>query len=131
MKIKKENGIAGVDMIIAIIALTIFSALIISLIYNNVIENVKLKQEALAMIYITEIFENIGIANYEEITEENINTLVPEQIRNSFKVIMNVTTDFEDVENNEGIMKKIEVELSYDITNKTYSYSMQRMKIKE
>lgn len=131
MKIKKENGIAGVDMIIAILALTIFSALIISLIYNNVIENVKLKHEALAMIYITEIFENIGIANYEQVTEENINTLVPEKIRNSFKVTMNVTTDLEDVVNNEGIMKKIEVELSYDIANKTYSYSMQRMKIKE
>jgi len=131
MEIKKDNGLAGVDMIIAIIAITIFSTLIVSLMYNNVIENVKLKKETLAMIYITEAFENIGIETYDNITEENINNLVPEEARNNYNIEMTVTNEFDDVTNNEYIMKKITLKLSYEIANKTYSCSMERMKIKE
>lgn len=131
MKIKKEKGLAGVDIIIAIIAITIFSTLIVSLMYNNVIENVKLKRETLATIYLTETFENIGIESYENITEENINNLVPQEARDSYQVEMTVTSDFANVDNNENIMKKVVVKMSYVVGNKSYSCSMQRMKIKE
>lgn len=131
MKIKKDKGLVGVDIIIAIIAITIFSTLIISLMYNNVIENVKLKRETLAMIYLTETFENIGIESYDNIIESNINNLVPKGARDSYQVEMTVTSDFDDVANNENIMKKITVKMSYEVGNKTYSCSMERMKIKE
>ena len=131
MKIKKDKGLVGVDIIIAIIAITIFSTLIISLMYNNVIENVKLKRETLAMIYLTETFENIGIESYDNIIESNINNLVPKGARDSYQVEMTVTSDFDDVANNENIMKKITVKMSYEVGNKTYSFSMERMKIKE
>lgn len=131
MRIKKEKGLAGIDMIIAIIAITIFSTLIISLMYNNVVENIKLKRETLATIYLTETFENIGIESYENVTESNINNLVPQEAINSYQVEMTVTTDFGDVTNNEDIMKKITVKMSYVIGDKSYSCSMQRMKIKE
>lgn len=131
MKIKNEKGLAGVDVIIAIIAITIFSTLIISLMYNNVLENVRLKKETLATIYLTETFENIGIESYENITEENINSLVPQEARENYKVEMTVTNEFENVTNNEDIMKKIIVKMSYVVGNKSYNCSMQRMKIKE
>lgn len=131
MKIKNEKGLAGVDVIIAIIAITIFSTLIISLMYNNVLENVKLKKETLATIYLTETFENIGIENYENITEENINSLVPQEARENYNVEMTVTNEFENVTNNEDIMKKVIVKMSYVVGNKSYSCSMQRMKVKE
>lgn len=132
MKIKKNNGLTGIDTVIAIIALMLFSTLIISMIYNNVFENVKLKQETLAMIYITEIFENIGIEDYNNITQENISQLVPKEvIDNNYEVTMDITTDFEDVTNKEDIMKKINVTLTYKVGDKNYSCSMQRMKTKE
>ena len=41
-------------------AVMIFSSLIFAMIFNNAVENVKLKKETMAMIYITEIFETIG-----------------------------------------------------------------------
>lgn len=141
MKIKKDNALAGIDIIIAIIAVTIFSTLIISMIYNNIIENVKLKKEALAMIFITEIFENVGIEAYDnevynnigteytQITEANI--LVPQEAIDNFTVEMAVTAELDGVTNNENILKKVQVKLTYQIDDKTYIRSMQRMKIKE
>lgn len=131
MKVKKDNGLVGVDMIIAIIAITIFSTLIVSLMYKNVVENVKLKKETLAMIYITEIFENIGIEMYDNVTEDNISSLVPEEALKNYEVEITVTNDLNGVANNEQIMKKVTIKMSYEVDNKTYSCSMQRMKIKE
>lgn len=131
MKVKKDNGLVGVDMIIAIIAITIFSTLIVSLMYKNVVENVKLKKETLAMIYITEIFENIGIEMYDNVTEDNSSSLVPEEALKNYEVEITVTNDLNGVANNEQIMKKVTIKMSYEVDNKTYSCSMQRMKIKE
>jgi len=143
MKIKKEKGIAGIDIIIALIAVIIFSTIIAFLIYTNVTENVKLKKETLAIIGITEIFENVGIQDYENLDigsyedignnvySDNIENLVPQDIINMYKVDIIITNEFENVENNEDIMKKIVVTLTYNIQDKEYICSMERMKTKE
>lgn len=143
MKIKKENGLAGTDVVIAVVVIMLFSTLIIALIYNNFMENVKLKREALAMIYITEIFENVGIANYEDLKNgnyidiennsysDNIKNLIPLDMVGGYNVNLVITNDLQNVENNENILKKIVVTLTYRINNKKYSCSMERMKIKE
>lgn len=143
MKIKQNKGIAGIDMVIAIIAVTIFSTLIISMMYNNVVENVKLKKETLAMIYITEIFENVGIENYTNLTvgdytdigandyAEEIEALIPEEVISDYKVDLIITDELDNVTENEDILKKVQITLTYDVNDKTYTSSMQRMKIKE
>lgn len=143
MKLKKDKGLAGVDIVIAIIALMVFSTLIISLIYNNVAENVKLKKETLAMIYITEIFENVGIESYENLENGSyedlgkndytdiIENLVPEDAKTEYRVDIVITNELENVENNEDIMKKVVVTLTYSVNDKSYTCSMERMKIKE
>lgn len=141
MEIKKNSGLAGIDMVIAIIAIAIFSTLIISMMYSNVLENVKLKKETLAMIYITEIFENVGIQdydvydylgltqNYKQITEPNV--LVPQEIIDNYTVEMKVITQVEGETYTEDILKNIGVKLTYEIGDKTYSCTMERRKIKE
>ena len=145
MEFKKDKGIAGVDIVIAVVALMLFSTLILSLIYNNVAENVKLKKETLAMIYITEIFENVGIESYEnlengtyenigennDIDNINIKNLIPEDAKKQYRVDLLITDELEDVETTEDIIKKIVVTLTYGINNKNYTCSMERMKIKE
>jgi len=143
MKIKNDKGLAGVDMIIAIIAVMIFSTLIVSMMYSNVMENVKLKKETLAMIYMTEIFENVGIENYSNLsvgTYENItvNThdgyiegLIPEDLPEGYEVDMVITNELEGVTNNEDILKKVQLTLTYKVGDKFFSSSMERMKIKE
>ena len=143
MKTRDDRGLATVDMIIAIIAVMIFSSLIVSMMYSNVMENVKLKKETLAMIYITEIFENIGIENYnnlavgsyEDITNNTydiyVEGLIPEDLPEEYKVDMVITNNFEGVKNNEDILKKVELTLTYGVGEKIFSSSMERMKIKE
>lgn len=130
MKIKKDKGFVGVDAAIAIAAVVIFSGLIISLMYNNFLENVKIKREALATIYLTEFFENIAIADYDDVLEENISTLIPEQIV-AQGFIMN-EEDIQIVEDEqEKITKKITATISYELNEKTYEHTMERIKIKE
>lgn len=131
MKFKKENGLAGTDMVIAIIAITIFSTLILSLMVNNSIENIKVVRETMAMIYITEIFENIAISDYDTISEENIDNFVPQDALKNYKVDVTIDNNFEEVEEQQDIIKKISVTLTYNIGNKSYTSSMERYKIKE
>lgn len=131
MKKKKESGIVVIDAVIATMAIMAFSILILSLIRNNIMENVKLKKETLAMIYITEIFENIAIEDYVNITEENISALVPEIVRNSYEVDLKVEDNFAEIIDAENIIKKITIKLSFEVNGKNYNCSMQRMKIKE
>ena len=131
MKVKKNSGFVGADIVIAILAVTIFATLILTMMYNNVIENVKIKKETLAMIYITEIFEKIGTESYENVTEGNINNFVSEEVRNQYLVDISVTEQLQGVQNNEGILKKVNITLTYEVASRKYSCSMQRMKSKE
>lgn len=124
---KNQNGFVGVDMAITIIAIVTFSTLIISLMYNNFLENAKIKKEALAMVYITETFENVGMAQFDEVTQESIENLLPEDAKKYYTVNSSVNL----LENDEQIIKKISVTLSYDVGNKTYNVTMDRLKAKE
>lgn len=132
MRFKSKDGLAGIDMVIAVVAITIFSALIISLMYYNATENIKVTKETLAMIYITEVFENIGIANYEDVTQDNISNLIPEAVYNSgYDIEISVVNpDIENVEEQDNI-KKVKLTLTYEVGSKTYTCSMERLKVKE
>ena len=126
MKYKDEKAIVTTDIILSILAIMIFSTLIISLMFNNKLENVKLKQYGLAIADITETFEKVGIADYEEVTADNTN-LLPTDIENH-----NIKMELEVVPiGEEGILKKVTAKVSYKILNKIYEFSMERMKIKE
>ena len=132
MKIKKDKGFTVVDVIIAVIAIIIFSTLIYSLMYSYVLENVKLKKETLAMIYMTEIFENIGIAKYTDVTQENITNFIPEYVKNNYDV---VKVTVEDIPGDKDIIKKIQIKLTYSVGAggkfKEYTCAMERMKIND
>ena len=127
---KEEKALAGIDMVIAIIVVIIFSTIILNLITNNGLENVKNAKESMAMIYITEIFENIAIAEYEEVTEENNYIFIPEEALDRYKIELEIEENFEGV-SEEDIIKKVKVTLFYEINNKEYNYYMERLKIRK
>ena len=103
---KKNNGIAGVDIAIAIVAVMIFSTLMLTLIINNSKETVKTAKETIAMIYMTEFFENISIAEYDEVTQENINKFIPEGVEKNYEVQIDVE---DNIGANEDIIKRLNV----------------------
>lgn len=133
MTVKKNNGFVAVDMVLAILGIMIFSGLIVSLMYNNALENLKIKRETLAVIYLTETLENIGIANYEDVTTENIQNFIPSDLKEK-KYDMEITLS-EDIElsstQDEEIIKKVTATILYKVGNKDYELSMERTKIKE
>ena len=128
---KTNKGLAGVDMIIAIIVIVIFATLILTLMGNNAIENAKITKETMAMIYITEIFEKVAIADYEDIIQEKTNDLIPQDALKNYKIDIAIENNSEELEKQEDIIKKIKVTLTYNVGNKNYTTSMERYKIKE
>lgn len=126
MNIKEGKGFVGTDMLIAIAAIMIFSGLIISLMYNNFVENTKIKKQALANMYLVEILENISIADYEDVTNENPNIIPADLSTENFDVELEISES-----GGEKITKKIIATISYQIKNKKYEYSIERIKIKE
>ena len=136
MEIRKNNGLAGMDMILAIMAIMIFSTLIFSLMYNNALENLKIKKEALSTIYLTETLEKVGIATFDEITQEYIDggNLFPTDMPTTYKMEIQLITedlDIKDEQKEKNIIKKIVATVTYRVGNKDYKLSMERMKVKE
>ena len=136
MTVKKKNGFIGMDMVIAIVAMLIFSGLIFSLMYNNAIENSKIRKETMAIIYLTEILEGVGIADYDNISKESIDKgfLLPEEVPDSYEINIEIITDDFKLADNQvepDIMKKVIATISYKVGNKDYKLSMERLKIKE
>lgn len=129
--VKKDNALAGIDMIIAVIAIFIFSVFIISLMSNNAIENIKLAKETLAMIHITEIFENVGIESFDNVTQENVDNLIPEEVKNNYEVEVIIQDEIEGITEEQNILKKVSATLTYEVANKKYTCSMERLKVKE
>lgn len=125
MKKINNKGFVGIDIGIAIVAIIVFSGLIFSLMSNHFLENVKLQAESLSIIYLTETLENIAIADYDEVIQENSTNFIPQDLNNEFyEVTLQVT-------NESQIIKKVKATVSYKIVNKEYQHSMERFKIKE
>ena len=90
MKAKNNKGFVGTDIIISIIAIVLFSSLILALILNNSLKNVKLAKEAQATIYLTQTLENIGISEYINVSDydsnENYNNCIPSDLKSGYNI---------------------------------------------
>lgn len=128
--LKSKKGFTGIDISISLLAIIIFTSIILALMYNVRLENLKIQAKLGANIYLVETLENIGIAKYDDVTPENTN-LIP-QMPESYQIAMNVTNvSEEDSTKTDDIIKKVKVTISYKIGNKTYTQEVERLKIKE
>lgn len=146
MRFKEKNGFIGIDMVVVIITFISFSTLLLFLIRINLKKNVDLKYKALLNIYATEILENIAITDFFNIkdstdtatdTAANIGFL-PEgfdengiSINNDTFEISIEVKEIKKNENDEPIAKVVSINISYKLDNKTYSSTLERIKLKE
>ena len=128
--LRNKKGLTGVDISIAVIAIILFSSIILSLMYNVKLENLKIKAKIQANIYLTEIAEKIGVADYDDVTSENTN-LFPGEITDAYIAKIEVSKFSDEDTSKEDIIKKVKITISYKIGNKTYEESLQRLKVKE
>lgn len=129
--IKNSKGFTQTDIVVAVVAIIFFTTLIVALMTNVKVQSAKLKGKLLADIYLTEALENVGILQYDYVTEENKNLIFP-QMTDVFTPQLSISklTD-EDNTKDEDVIKKVEVKITYQIGNKTYEETAQRLKVKE
>lgn len=127
--LKKQKGFTGIDISISVIAVILFTSTILALMYNVKMENLKMETKLLANIYLTETLENIGIAEYDDVTSENV-SIIPE-MPDTFDIKTDVTKVSDEDESKDDIIKKVTVTVSYKVGSKTYEESAQRLKIKQ
>ena len=129
--IKNSKGFTQTDIVVAVVAIIFFTTLIVALMTNVKVQSAKLKGKLLADIYLTEALENVGILQYDYVTEENKNLIFP-KMTDVFTPQLSISklTD-EDNTKDEDAIKKVEVKITYQIGNKTYEETAQRLKVKE
>ena len=133
MKIKSINGFVGTDLAIAIVAIIAFSGLVFTLMYQNYLENVKMKKAALASMYLSQTMENIGIEDYNHLVQANLNDYIPSDMDQTKYTIVLELNEMELTEQqlSDDIVKKVTATIFYEIGNHQYQYAMVRTKIKE
>ena len=139
MNIKNNKGFLAIDTVVAVIAMMIFSVLIITMIYTNFMTNYKVRIRTLSTIYLVETLEKIGIAKYDEVTSENTENFMPSNMRKNYEMTIEIYEDVEEILNesgqtelpNEQIIKKVVAKVTYQLSDKKYEYTMERIKIKE
>lgn len=129
--IKNSKGFTQTDIVVAVIALIFFTTLIVALMANVKVESTKLKGKLLADIYLTEALENVGILQYDYITEENKDLIFPSMTDVFDSQISVSKIKDEDQDKEDDIIKKVELKITYKIGNKTYEESAKRLKVKE
>lgn len=129
--IKNSKGFTQTDIVVAVVAIIFFTTLIVALMTNVKVQSAKLKGKLLADIYLTEALENVGILQYDYVTEENKNLIFP-KMTDVFTPQLSISklTD-EDNTKDEDVIKKVEVKITYQIGNKTYEETAKRLKVKE
>ena len=66
-KLKKSNGIITTDAIVAVLILTLFSGLIVTISYNIYISNASIKRMSKAIGYIEDVFEYVDKNYYDDV----------------------------------------------------------------
>lgn len=92
--IRKENGFATSDALIAVLVIVLFSGLIATLTYNIYLATTSTKRISKANGYITDIFEYVDKSYYDDINTENI----ANYFNNKYYYQENTTTPREDAE---------------------------------
>lgn len=129
--LKNNKGLTGTDIVITIVVIGFFATTILALIYNVKLENLKIKSKLVANIYLIQTLENVGIVTYDDVTTDNVTNLIPADLPDGYTSQMTVT-NFNDEDNTkEDLIKMVEVKISYQIGNKTYEETAQRLKVKE
>lgn len=127
---KSNKGFTGIDIVLSIIIVIIFTSIIVSLMYSVKMENYRIKARAISNIYLVETLENIGIAKYENIKSDNTD-LFPKEMSTEFEKKIEVTSIKDEDTSKEDIIKKVKVTIGYKIGNKNFEETAERLKAKE
>ena len=138
MKLKNEKGVTNADMVIGMIVFIIGAATILTLYLQIYKLTSKIKIDQTAIGYITEICEQIDLNNYEDITVENVNTIIsnakiPDNYEFTCSNIENYSSKYMQSTGNEipDVVKKVYINIQYNYDNYSRNYQVSKIKVKE
>lgn len=124
-KYKGQEGISGVDIVVSIGVIMIFTA-IITAVYTNLIKsNLNIQRTQIATNYAVTILENADRLYYKEVTPENL--LDGIEISQNYKVTVDVIPQ----ENTGNSIKLVKVEVAYKTDKNKVLIKMEKLKQKE
>lgn len=132
---KREEGVTIIDLVIAIIIMSIFVGVITTLMTGIYKQSLEVQISSNAMSYATIILEKIDEKSFEEVQNPNFvenlqasgEVTIPEEytIKLSVENPDNASKDVSDV------IKKATVTVCYKIRNEEKSISISKLKVKE
>lgn len=150
--LKKENGFATSDALIAVLIVVLFSGLIATLTYNIYLANTSTKRINKASGYITDVFEYVDKLYYDDIKKENLVTYfnnkyylnenadvkmqedANEELNTPFKVYIEISNFYpEDIaeQNRLDLVKVIKIRVNYKLGSREQNIEMTKVKSRE
>ena len=134
MKVKSEKGITNIDITVSIILITLFVAIIATLMYNINSNSNSVERRSIATNYAINEIESLKAQNFDEL-EETVEPNEFEDILENEKptgYAKKVTIiDYANLEENKGddtivpgLVKKVTVEISYKDGNTTQTIDL-------
>ena len=132
-KCKENKAVMGVDIVVSIVVLSLFAGVIAGMFAELFIQNVSIRMNAMAVNYAIIILENTDRLPYAEVTTENMMNNVKEKYYMSDNYTANIeVTKYSDMDTSkEDLIKIVKVTISYELLGQEYSYTVQKLKIKE
>lgn len=130
--LKQNKGISMVDVIIAMIILSLFVGVIGNLYYQIALQNDILRMNAVAVYYTVKVAEGIDKMSYEEVTAELNNTLKQQyEIPDMITISIDVENYNETDSSKEDVIKTVKIEAKYTCLKEEQTYTIKKLKIKE
>ncbi len=133
--IKENSGITGIDLVIAIIIMSIFIGVITSLMTGIYKQSLEIQASSNAMAYATIVLEKTDEKSFEEVQEpnfiENLSKSGEINIPEDYEVTFEVSNPDNVSEEVSSVIKKVAVTIKYKINNEEKSILISKLKVKE
>ena len=129
---KRNKGISIMDVGIAMTLFAIFAGLVGNLYYQIAFNNTRVRYDGLATYNVVRLAEYIDEQPYVNITTKT-NTELKAMLNypDALNITMNVTNYTDQNPTAEDLVKVVNIEATYEIMGKEYSFIIEKLKIKE
>ena len=132
---KNEKGVTIIDLVIAIIIMSVFVGVITTLMAKIYKQSIEVQVSSNAMAYATTVLEKIDEKSFEEVQKPSFLQKLKESgeitIPEEYTIELNVENPENVSEEITDFIKKATVTVKYKIKNEEKSISISKLKVKE
>lgn len=132
LKLKSNKGVSTVDVVTAVIILSLFVGIIGNLYYQIAKNNAMIRSNTIAVYYAIKIAEDIDKMSYENV-ENNLNENINKNygLPENFDAKINIENYNKDDSSKQDIIKKVNITINYTFLKEERNYKIDKLKIKE